>query len=83
MSFFPLSQTTKVIDHFQVNGIDEVSDTLTYIGLEAQDGIWYIKKITDTGVQHASKKNNESVSSYSDAWTSRASLIYGDFIDAF
>lgn len=83
MTKFPFRGTTKIESVFQVNSIDEVSAVLTYIGYESMDGYWYIKKITDTAVQHATEKNNTSYTAYDTAWTNRASLTYENFTDAF
>lgn len=86
MTPYPAAGLTKVIEAFEVNDVEEATSTITYIGQQSVDGQWFIQKIDEsTGItlQHATKKNNSAVSSYSDAWTNRASLSYGDVIEAF
>lgn len=81
----PLSHVQKVQDNFKLNDLDEASDTVTYLGKEAFDGTWYIQKMdTTTGIAmgHATRKNNTSTTNYSDAWTARTSLSYGDYSQA-
>jgi len=71
---------------FNTNEIEEASSTVTYIGLENEDGAWYIKKIdTSSGTvfSHATETNNGSYDNYTDAWTNRATLTYGDYSEAF
>lgn len=88
MAADPLVQTIRIADRFSVNDLDEASATITYVGYEAQDGHWYIKKLDETSglaVGHATRKNNTSanVASYTNAWTNRATLTYTDISLAF
>lgn len=81
-----ISITQNPSDVYTTNDIDSASSTITYMGMEDKDGAWYIKKIdTSTGTVflHATITNNSSVTTYSDAWTARATLTYGDYKNAF
>lgn len=74
------------IANADVNNVDEASSTVSYIGQETHDGIWFIQKVdtsSGTAVTYASRKNNDSTTSYSTAWTNRASLTYGTLNQAF
>lgn len=70
---------------FQVNDFEELTDIL-YVGMENADGTWWLKKLdessTPSTLQHATVKNNPSTTSYTTAWTNRATLTYGDYSDA-
>jgi len=73
-------------DCFNVNDIAEESSTVTYIGMENSEGNWYLKKIDTTSgnsFSHATITNNPSVTTYSSAWSNRATLTYQDFKEAF
>ena len=75
-----------VLDEFNTNDIEQPTATLTYIGLENTVADWWVKKIdTSSNVvfTHASELNNSSVTAYSSAWASRASLTYGIYSSAF
>ncbi len=54
-----------------------------YYGFSNETGSWLIKNVTDTSVTWATLLNNGSVSTYSDAWTNRATLTYGRYDQAF
>lgn len=66
---------------FSVN--DQEEGTTSYYGFTASDGTWQVRKITDTLVSYATEANNGSVTSYTDAWTNRATLTYGRYDQAF
>ena len=71
-------------NEYKVNEI-ETSGNITYFGKENYDGDWLIFKIdTSSGTvfSYATKKNNASITTYSDAWTNRTTLTYGDYSDA-
>ena len=71
---------------YNSNFIDEASETLTYICMENKNGDWWIKKIdTSSGnsFQHATIANNATVLTYTDAFTDRATLTYGDYGGVF
>lgn len=74
------------MNKFSVNNIDEASSTVTYFGKESDEGFWVIlKKDTSSGkaFTYATINNNASVTSYSSAWSARASLTYGVYSSAF
>jgi hypothetical protein len=66
---------------YATNDIEE--DTTSYFGQTTSDGTWKIIKLTDTSVSYATVTNNGTVTSYTDAWTDRATLTYGRFDEAF
>ena len=69
-----------------VNDVEEPSATLTYVGKELADATWIVIKIdesSDTAIQYATEINNSGTTTYSTAWTNRASLVYGDYSVAF
>lgn len=71
---------------YGVNDVATPSGTLTYVGMEDKDGVWLVKKIdTTSGVSltWATNLNNPSVITYATAWSSRASLTYGTYSQAF
>jgi len=78
--------TSEAAAGFSTNDLEEASATLTYVGKESMSGAWYVQEVdesSDLTVQHATVANNGAVTSYSDAWTNRAGLTYGDYNDAF
>lgn len=66
---------------FSVNDIED--DTTSYFGFTKPDGTWLVKELTNTSVAYATVSNNGTVTSYTDAWTDRATLTYGRFDGAF
>lgn len=66
---------------FYVYDIEE--DTTSYYGNTNVSGAWMVKKVTDTLVSYATVTNNVAVTSYTDAWTDRATLTYGRIDEAF
>lgn len=66
---------------FYVYNIEE--DTTSYYGNTNVAGDWMVKKVTDTLVSYATVTNNVAVTSYTDAWTDRATLTYGRIDEAF
>jgi len=78
----------KTLHDFAVNDVEEASGTITYIGLEDSEGEWYIKKIdttSGTSIGHATALNNTPYGTmdYDEAWGDRATLIYGNYSEAF
>lgn len=57
--------------------------TTSYFGQTTSDGTWRIIKLTDISVSYATVSNNGAVTSYTDAWTNKATLTYGRFDEAF
>lgn len=66
---------------FSVNDIED--GTTAYFGKTKPDGTWLVQKVTDTSVSYATVSNNGTVTSYTDAWTNKATLTYGRFDEAF
>jgi hypothetical protein len=66
---------------FSVNDIED--GVTSYFGNTKPDGTWLIKKLTDTSLSYATVTNNGAVTTYSSAWTNRATLTYGRFDEAF
>jgi len=71
---------------FTINDVEE-SGTTAYIGKENASGVWWITKIDESGspttMQHASIATDSDQTTYSLAWTNRATLTYGDYGVAF
>jgi hypothetical protein len=70
---------------FHLNEVAE-SAPITYIGSENADGDWLINKVDETsGIVSgwASEVNNPTVTTYTAAWTDRATLTYGNYSAAF
>ena len=75
---------------YVTNDIDDGDTTtdIVYIGKEDKDGAWAIQKIDSTTstlptFQYATVTNNAGTTTYSTAWTNRASLTYQDISSAF
>lgn len=66
---------------FSVNDIED--GTTAYFGKTKPDGTWLVQKVTDISVSYATVSNNGAVTSYTDAWTNKATLTYGRFDEAF
>lgn len=66
---------------YNVNDIEE--GTTSYFGKTTSDGTYQIVKVTDTSVSYATATNNGAVTTYTDAWTNKATLTYGRFDEAF
>lgn len=68
-----------------VNDVDENGD-ITYVGIENANADWIIKKIDESAglsVRYATEDNNGGYSTYSSAWSARASLTYGLYSSLF
>lgn len=70
-----------VFQLYQVNEVDDASG-ITYVGKAKTDGKWLIEKITESGEDlskgYANLSNNSGVATFTNAWTNRASLTYGN-----
>ena len=75
------SASASTLADFSVNDIDD--GTTAYFGKTKPDGTWLVQKVTDTSVSYATVSNNGAVTSYTDAWTNKATLTYGRFDEAF
>jgi hypothetical protein len=78
------------ISYYQTNHIDENTTTasVTYIGMEKDDGAWCVKRINETvGAKpvftYATITNNSTVETYAAAWAAISSLTYGTYSQAF
>ncbi len=76
-----ITASASTLADFSVNDIEE--DTTSYFGSTKPDGTWLVKSLTATSVAYATVSNNGTVTSYTDAWTDRATLTYGRFDEAF
>lgn len=66
---------------FKLYDIEE--DTTSYYGKTNANGDYLIEKVTATLVSYATESNNGSVTSYTNAWTNRATLTFGRYDEAF
>lgn len=57
--------------------------TTAYYGNTNVAGAWMVKKVTDTLVSYATVTNNVAVTTYTDAWTNRATLTFARIDEAF
>lgn len=76
-----ITASASTLADFSVNDIEE--DTTSYFGSTKPDGTWLVKSLTATSVSYATETNNVLVTSYTDAWANRATLIYQRFDQAF
>lgn len=71
---------------FGVNDIDETIKDFIYIGKEDNTGKWLIMKVDEsqevTDLKYASILNNPTINTYSEAWTGRTTLTYGNYNEA-
>ncbi len=71
-----------VFQLYQVNEVDDNGAGVTYVGKAKTDGKWFIERITESGddlsKDYANLSNNSGVTTFSTAWTNRASLTYGN-----
>ena len=70
-----------VNDTWDANDIDKASSTVTYFGEQTIDGDWRVRKVTKSGtltsIRHATSRNNNLITSYTQAWDDRTTLEYG------
>jgi hypothetical protein len=70
-----------VFQNYQVNELDDAGGGVTYVGKAKVDGKWLIEKLTETGDDlakvYANESNNIGTTTFTTAWTNRASLTYG------
>ena len=92
LGYDPISDTVKritldALNYYATNDVDTPDTNTTYEGLEDSGGGWQIVKIVKTGTalanRFATNKNNSTYTSYSTAWTDRASLDYDYYSVAF
>lgn len=69
-----------ILQNYITNDIDDYSESnIMYVGKEDKFGNWLILKIdmnTGTIIRGASNKNNNTITTYIDAWNNRLSLTY-------
>jgi hypothetical protein len=78
--------TLAKLTEWGLNDLEEASATVSYAGYEKSTGEWNIIKIDTTSgyaIGWATVLNNPTVTSYSDAFTARATLTYNDYASAF
>jgi hypothetical protein len=78
-------QAVAPINIHDVNDLAEVGD-ITYIGIENANAEWILKRIDESSgfaIRYATIANNGGYSTYSSAWTARASLNYGLYSELF
>lgn len=76
-----ITASASTLADFSTNNLDE--GATSYFGQTKPDGTWLVLKVTDTSVGYATVSNNGTVTSYTDAWTNKATLTYGRFDEAF
>ena len=76
-----ITASASTLADFSVNDIED--GTTSYFGKTKPDGTWLVQKVTDTSVSYATVSNNGTVTSYTDAWTNRATLTFERFDEAF
>ncbi len=68
------------LDKYSIAAIDEASSTVTYIGKQNTTGTWLLQRLTEaatvTSVEYANISNNGTETTYSLAWTNRATLTF-------
>lgn len=72
----------ELVNAYSVHDVAVVSST-TYVGKETAEGKWLIVSIDEssgTVLRYANVSNNSGYTTYSSAWTARASLTY-DYIE--
>jgi hypothetical protein len=77
--------TSKSFGDYIANDIEETGGT-TYIGFENLDGGYFIERIVESSgkeIRFATIINNPTKTSYSSAWTDRASLVFNTYSTAF
>lgn len=92
VAYDPITDTVKrvtmdAMNHYATNDIDTPDALTVYEGLEDSDGGWQVVKTVKNGTQEnirfATNKNNNTYTSYSDAWTDRTLLDYDYYSVAF
>ena len=79
-----VSPSPVISSDYVLNDLDEASSTVTYLGKAKSDGTWLLVKLDSSSglsMRYANNSNNSSVSSYSSAWSSRATLTYDEVQD--
>lgn len=67
---------------YKVNDIDDTTAT-EYYGKTNANGDYLIQRVTSSVISYATVLNNDGVTDYATAWSTRASLTYGRYDEAF
>jgi len=78
------SASGSALASYETNDIEDGA-TYLYLGQSTSSAAWCVKRVNQdgTGIRYATVTNNGAVTTYSDAWTNRATLTYGRFDEAF
>lgn len=88
----PITDTVKkvtldALNHYSTNDIDTPDVNTLYEGLQDSDENWQIvksvKNLNQSSFRFATIKNNNTYTTYSDAWIDRATLSYDYYGVAF
>lgn len=77
----PVSGAGSTAVDYSANDIEDAATS--YFGKTNTTGAYLIQKVTATSVSYATVTNNGVVTTYTDAWTNRATLTYGRYDEAF
>jgi hypothetical protein len=73
-------QDNTVLLPYATQDVVEPDSETTYVGKETNNGEWLIQKIREVGnstvIVYATVANNETITTYNDAWINRDSLVY-------
>jgi hypothetical protein len=70
---------------YHFNDLEEVGDTI-YVGMEASEDDWLVVEVDESSgvaARYATINNNSTITTYSDAWSGRATLTYERYVQAF
>ncbi len=88
-----ITETQKIVKNtikFYTEDVEEDASTnTTYVGKQSVEGQWLIQKIVDvlvnnvstTTLEYATIVNNETITTYANAWSAKATLTYSEIID--
>ena len=80
------SSNQLVLNSYSTNEVSSTVASVTYVGKEKGDGSWCVMKLDETTgmvITYATVTNNAGVTTYSDAWTNKATLTYNVYSVAF
>lgn len=67
------------VSQYIFHDLDESGNPITYIGKEKNDGNWLVQEMDETSglvMRYANISNNATRTTYSAAWSNRATLSY-------
>lgn len=81
-----ISGVNDMFYEYAVNDVDDAGSGITYICMSKSNAsTWLVKKVTevsnDIDIKYANISNNPSVTTYTQAYTARATLTYSDIGD--